>query len=248
MADVDYLMDECGYRGLYFDIFTQAGVVSYDRWDGHSVDIDPKTYALIRKKNNVPILLGPAQAEMVEKIFNKGGIVVCNQSSASEEMQATPVMSFVEGVGPVPSTHLYSPIGLSNMWTNFTDAEQKKGATLVDQITQRLKLGALTYYYASFLGLGPSEYEAYEILTHSFPFTPVGLHAGWLEGKERIITCKPGKFLWSRPAACRVLVWNSEGRRVNMRVPRFKTAAGCEVDLAQLPAGGVAIIEEDPYE
>lgn len=248
MADVDYLMDECGYPGLYFDIFTRPGAVSYDRWDGHSVEIDPKTYALVRTKNNVPILLGPAQAAMVQKAFDKGGIVVCNQSCTSEEMQSLPVMSFVEGVINMPSTHLYSPIGLSNMWTNFTEANQKKASTLVDQITQRLKLGGLTYYYASFLGLGPSEYEAYGILTHSFPLTPVGLHAGWIEGKERTITCKAGTFTWKRPDKPMVLIWNSGGRRVNPTVPMTKVDRGWTVNLGNLPAGGVAIIEENPYE
>ncbi len=60
----------------------------------------------------------------VKKIMSKGGIVVCNQSSASEEMQSLPVMSFVEGTYNVPGTYLYSPIGLCNMWTNFSDEEQ----------------------------------------------------------------------------------------------------------------------------
>jgi len=103
MADVDFLLDECEYKGIYFDIFTLPGVVSYDRWDGHSVEIDPKSYALVRQKNNVPILLGPAQSEMIRKVFRKGGIVSCNQSSASEEMQSLPVMSFVEGISNVPA-------------------------------------------------------------------------------------------------------------------------------------------------
>ena len=248
MNDVDFLMDECGYRGLYFDIFTVPSAVSYDRWDGHSVDIDPETYTLVRTKNNVPILMGPAQAEMIKKIMSKGGVVVCNQSSASEEMQSLPVMSFVEGTYNVPGTYLYSPIGLCNMWTNFSDEEQKKGATLVDQLTQRLKLGALMYHYCPHLGLGPSEYEAYQILAHSFPITPVGLHAGWIEGKERIITCKPGRYTWKRADKPRVLVWNAEGRRVRQSVAIVKGEKTWTIDLAELPQGGVGIVEEDPYE
>jgi len=118
----------------------------------------------------------------------------------------------------------------------------------VDQITQRLKLGALTYYYAANRGLVPGEYEAYGILTHSFPITPVGLHAGWIEGKERIITCKAGKYIWRRADKPDVLVWNSDGRRVNQPVALVKGAADWTVDLTGLPQGGVAIVEENPYE
>ena len=244
MKDVDYLMDECGFGGVYFDIFTVPGAVSYDRWDGHSVDIDPKDHTLVRTKNNVPILMGPAQAQMVQKIIDKGGIVACNQSSTSEELQSKPVMGFVEGTYNVPGTHLWSPIGLCNMWTNFSDAEQKDPATLVDQITQRLKLGGLTYHYCAYLGLKPDETDVFELMAHCFPITPVGLHAGWIEGEERIITCVAGQYTWPHADKPVLLIWNAQGERVEVAAPITRTEGAWAIDLSDLPAGGIGIIEQ----
>ena len=246
MADVDFLMDECGYTGLYFDLFTSSGHVSYDRWDGHSVDIDPKRHTLGRTKNVVPILQGPAQAEMVRRILTKGGLVLCSTAPTSEELQALPVMSFAESFYNIPMQHLACPVGLSKMWTRVAEDRQKKGATLVSQIVARLDMGALTGYYAANVGL-PAGDPAYQILSHAYPITPVGLHAGWIEGRERTITCKPGRYTWNRDDAPHALVWDANGRRVQQSVAIARQDATWSVDLSSLPKGGIAVIEPDPY-
>ena len=48
-----------------------------------------------------------------------------------------------------------------------------------------------------------------------FPFTPVELHAGWLVGRERILTAVSGEFGWrGEKPDVDVFVFNELGREV----------------------------------
>jgi len=55
LASVDVMMDEMGAQGVFADGFLwgYGGEYTYDRWDGHSADIDPKTQTIARKKASV---------------------------------------------------------------------------------------------------------------------------------------------------------------------------------------------------
>jgi len=245
LNDIDFVMDEAGFNGVYFDIFTYANNISYDRWDGHSVEIDPKTYTVVRKINHIPIFAGPAEAEIIKHIRSKGGVVFFNCGSCTEEMQALPSMGFMEGTAGLVSTHLHSPIGLMNCFTAFSK-EKVTAATMVDQIIQRLRQGCLSYYYNWTWGLPKGEdEEVFQILPHMFPITIVGIHAGWIEGKERLITCKPGTYLWSSTKSPGIFVWDAQGKRVKEKVPMQQEGNRWKVDFTNLPEGGIGIIEKN---
>ena len=54
-----------------------------------------------------------------------------------------------------------------------------------------------------------------------FPITPMELHAGYIIGKERIITKKSGLFGWNDLSVHEVHVFNAEG----------KEAVGCNAPM-----------------
>jgi hypothetical protein len=57
--------------------------------------------------------------------------------------------------------------------------------------------------------------------TFMFPFTPLGLHSGWLLGKERILTKTSGRFGWGDASAFAVHVFDRLGRETkDVKVPR----------------------------
>ena len=84
----------------------------------------------------------------------------------------------------------------------------------------------------------------YGIINHMFPFTPVELHAGWLIGKERILTAKSGHFHWSHPEKPIVLAFDSKGYKIEPRhLTLVKNGNGWDVDLAITDWQSTAVIE-----
>ena len=64
LQGVDMMLgDEIGCTGMFADGYTHSygGWYTYDRWDGHTVEIDPKTKTVKRKMGAVN-LLGPGRS------------------------------------------------------------------------------------------------------------------------------------------------------------------------------------------
>ena len=58
---------------------TATTAYSYDRWDGHSVDIDPQTKLVTRKKTCVAWVSLPVLKKVVQIIAAKGGVTITNE-------------------------------------------------------------------------------------------------------------------------------------------------------------------------
>jgi len=241
MLGVQRSLDEIGFNGIYFDIFASTGVKTYDRWDGRTVEIDPKSYTVKRKLGLVPILDAPAKKEIVEYILKKGGIVVANQYPVTEELQSLPIYSFYEmGVNTVDINrgHLSTPIGLCESWYN----PRVTGADMVAAVIGRLQEGGLMYYYHSLLV--DSDIETYDLVRHMFPITIQELHPGWIKGKERTLTCKPGSYRLDGAAKPVALVFDAKGKKQTDQPPMQQAGGGWTVDLTKLPPGSIAVIEQ----
>lgn len=241
--DVDFAMKDCGADGMYIDCFSYGGSRSwcrytYDRWDGHTVDLDPASHRIARKYADLALLSAPAQQRVVERIQGYGGTVVANSEPCTRNMRALRVNRFVEtggGAREDAATHLYTPIALGFPW--YSQPEDRRNAEgFVADVIDNLGHGALYYYY----GVPATGYD-YGVVNRMFPFTPRELHAGWLVGEERIITAKPGSYGWSDGSGATVYHYDRAGKETELalRPRRVGKANVWDVKLGQ---GEVAIL------
>ncbi|MBI3921979.1 MAG: hypothetical protein HY318_11230, partial [Armatimonadetes bacterium] len=242
-AGIDRALD-AGCGGIYFDIFPCENEKTHDRWDGRTVEINPDDYTVKRKIARLPILEAPAKEALVRHIVNRGGIVVCNGYPVWEELQSFPIFSFYEindiDFSPINGGHLAAPIGLSLSWYPGESPELHSGADLVAMVIARLKEGGLFYYYHTIIK--ETDIEAYQLVKNLYPITIEELHSGWIKGKERTITCVPGRYTVGGVGRPEVIVFTEDGTRSQMRAEAKRTVGAWRVDLTALPTGGIAII------
>ena len=107
-------------------------------------------------------------------------------------------------------------------------------------VRSHLENGGLWYYY---VGWNAVKLTRPTVTQHLFPFTPIELHAGYLIGKERILTARSGLFGWGDKSRARVFVYGAQGTLV----PDFKAPTqmikGANYAAVRLPLGAVGVIE-----
>ncbi len=134
---------------------------------------------------------------------------------------------FVEaqvGVSNARLAQLYTPLAFGS------------GAPTLEILRRELAYGVL--HSCS----GPSDQNG--IVGHFFPITPTALHAGWVQGKERVVTSLSGKFGWpDEKFRYRIWSYRADGTPVEA-APQWKDATGLvQVDV---PENGIAILERAP--
>ncbi|MFV1965998.1 MAG: hypothetical protein ACC628_11280 [Pirellulaceae bacterium] len=254
LDQIDLVMDELGFNGIYIDQFSQEGGFNrldrftYDRWDGHTVDLDPQ--GRIRSRRTDCNLVGAtARAKILKHILDKGGRVVINGQPTARETRGIPVYAFQEmdndGVNPLAFMnekppvfywqargHLASPIILGLRPVRYGDEGKHRWAEIITKgIITALRNGVLYYYYSSTIpaeGAGAGEYGP---LNHMFPFTPVELHEGWLVGRERIVTCVSRTFHWPHADEPRCMRFDLHGREKKHTFPRTRADNGWRIEV-----------------
>lgn len=232
MEQLKFCLDEVGFDGVYIDQFSAAyggrDHYTYERWDGHTVDIDPQTGRVTRQYADLALISAPARRQWVEYVLSKGKIVVANSMPAVNELQSLPVFRFMETQGYLPTVkgipdasmcakgQLGSPIGLGYAWGYSPSAgwgAKPKGADFfVRTVIAHLRYGMLYYYYGATFPADGELGGEYGPVNHMFPFTPVELHEGWVVGQERIVTCVSGEFEWKRAARPTAILFDARGR------------------------------------
>ncbi|MBI3923558.1 MAG: LamG domain-containing protein [Armatimonadetes bacterium] len=197
LESVDTMMYEIGTDGVFADgIISGFGArdtydgFTYDRWDGHSVEIDPATKTIKRKMGSVYLLSREAVLAYVQKINGKRGRVIIN------EMALFPRSLYKENAfynaetndGDSRCAQMYlapTVIGLAqpNKSSNELD--------VYNDIRAKLEWGALyAYYYWS------CAFTHRMITAEMYPITVQEIHSGTIKGKERIITLHSGVYGW----------------------------------------------------
>ena len=88
-----------------------------------------------------------------------------------------------------------------------------------------LRNGLLCYYYDDSLGNMPFEGPdagSFAPGNHMFPFTPVNLHEGWIEGVERTITALSGNYVVKGAKTPKMHHFNIKG--IPYVAPAFKVS------------------------
>lgn len=205
---VDMCVDEdkLNAHGCYWDEMAMVSVpYTYDRWDGYSVEIDEHG-EVGRKFAYVQLISLQAKRELAEYILDRG-MLIGNSAPMSKTMTQLHFPRFVETAsGWYPArTHLYSPISLGDHHT------VKDWASQIVDIRKKLEYGTLYYYYSRVEQPEPT------LTQQMFPFTPVELHAGWVLGRERIVTMLPGTYTFGDDAPVSVYAYSAEGGPVESK-------------------------------
>ena len=233
-----------GADGVYFDTFSYAscphyGRYTYDRWDNHTVDIDPETKTIIRKKADLCLLSEDARLSLVNLILSKGGIVYANNVAATEKFQKVKIYRFIEAGDPMrySQVHLSTPIILGWYKGYKPTRRWETEADLFDDIKMKLSKGCLYAYYAT-----PRLHYPMGIMHHMYPITPMELHAGWIKGKERIITLNSGNYGWGDKSEVKCFFYDKTGKECKGKINIIRTKKE-NIFQVEVPEGGAVVLE-----
>lgn len=241
----DFIFNDLKADGVYLDLFGHGSTrrpgyrYSYDRWDGHTVDIDPEKFTVTGKYTDLALVSSSGQAEVIGEILAEGKSVVANYPPATREMTNVHIDRFTEVSGNLLycyCTHLYSPVGLGTPWRTTSGSTTK---ALMEDVIDYLNSGVLYYFYGI---KNIDKPENLGVVSRCFPFTPVELHSGWLVGEERIITAKSGTFGWHDLSRVKGYLFDCDGTELPFT---FKTEQ-IENELVtkvNLKPGQIAILE-----
>ena len=248
MKVVDQAMD-AGAQGIYFDTFTYAawtkyGRWTYDRWDGCSVDIDTTTWRILKKKQELPLLVEEAQLALLRHIKERGGFMIFNHTAFTrKQCELLPhTMSFVESRGPVLASnrHLSHPTNLGYYpGYKYLEDEWKSPNGMFLNAMENLDWGCLTYVYWP-----QSPLQEKNFVRHFFPITVKNIYAGCVEGEEKIITNRSGFYTFHDAMRPKVLIYDANGvertQKPGEAVCSMKN--GLAVVELHLPTGGAAVL------
>ncbi len=240
----DYMLDYIGTSGMYADGFVSGYAgngYTYNTWDGHSVEIDPETKTVKRKMGNVTYMALPVLKAVTRKVAARGGVVITNGRPGPRSLWKENYITTCETSGgdQLPISRLY----VGPTVTAFGDPQRiKTRRDLYHDVLAKLDWGALYFYY------GDKNFSVRDpmLVRHMYPLTLEELHAGWIKGKERIITRLSGVYGWRGQKQLH-RVYCSDARGVLVANTDFSTADASEVrtelELAEFES---AVVEKIP--
>ena len=223
-----YMVEEMGTH-IYMDEISVSVTepAEYPEWDGCSVKIDPKTNEVISKISYPNLLSRGWIEEMIAYLKSKKRKLLCNTPPYTKTLLSHKLMHFVEagtGESGLINAHLSTPLG-------FDYARGEKG---FNHFRTCLKSGALALPWS---GLW-SEY--------CFPFTPLELRAGYIIGKERIITSVSGNFGWNDKSDAEVFIFDGKGKTVEDMAKKISVNGNYVYEI-RMPGDHVAIIVKKEF-
>ncbi|MCC6446277.1 MAG: LamG domain-containing protein [Armatimonadetes bacterium] len=262
MGQVKFLLDEVGFDGFYIDEFSQGWFGSAQRaygvWDGVSAEINPGDGKIGQRYTDCSLAGIGSRVRLCRYALRRGKIVVANTYATSGEEQALPVQRFSEtqesfdpfavkdgqeppAVSDLFNGHLASPIGLGIVSSGQKDTARR----IMKAVVAYLRHATLYYHYAiediPQTGEGSG---AYGPINRMFPITPVRLGKGWIEGREKTITCVSGVYLRKGRARPAVRLFGLDGRDRPPQCTVSRTGGGWKVRIRLRDWAEIAVMEE----
>ncbi len=237
LDSVDVMMNEMGATGVFVDgaLWDYGGGYSYDRFDGHTADIDPQTKTITRLKTAVPLLQQHAIAAWGRKIMERGGVVVANNAVPTRTFASQPFV-FDREVSEGPEIHLLpTPCTLGN------PAAIQGETDVYADVLAKLAWGNLYFYYGEPLGLQHELPPA-----RMYPITVTDVRSGCVTGKERVVTMRNGVYGWPGERGLHLVYrYDRRGRRIGHDFVTTIDAAGARTAV-KLDDGESAIVVKLP--
>jgi len=236
MKSVDVLIDEIGCSGAFMDGFLwgYGGAYTYDRWDGHTVEIDLKTKTIKRKVGSVLLLSQPSMVEFARRMNAKGAVIIANNVVVTRTIGSLPLIVDQE-IRSGPDVHLaQTPCALGD------PSRIKDEVSLYEDVLDKLKWGNLYFYYGEPTLTYPS------LPKQMYPITVEEIRSGIIKGKERIITMQSGVYGWSGSVDLHFCYrYNPVGMEVPAEFLTTVDAAGVRTQV-QLEPGESAVVKKVP--
>ncbi len=201
----DFMLDELGVTGMFADGLTHGygGRFTYDRWDGHTAEIDPETKTVKRKYASVNLLADPVLVEVVRRFRARGGVVIANSWPGTRTFHKEEVIYCLEsGSGDESCSRLYlapTVIALGDPGRIHCERD------VYHDIRAKLAWGGLYFFY------GEGELTRPTVTSRMYPITVEEIHRGTIIGRERIITTRSGIYGWPGDDALHA-VYRYDGR------------------------------------
>jgi hypothetical protein len=206
LKSVDSMVDDIGVGMVWADgllsgyaagmgDFPTGFVRTLEPWDGFSVELDPATKT-IRRKWGIGAALGKdVMLEYIRRINAKGGRVWINHMTtvprSFARQEAYWAAETNDGDARCASLHLSpAPHGLANP-TQISTTQM-----IYDDIRAKLGWGSFyTYYWYT----GSASFLTHRMITAEMvPLTVESIHAGRIQGRERIVTMNSGVHGWQK--------------------------------------------------
>ncbi|MFH1918668.1 MAG: hypothetical protein ABIP48_02100 [Planctomycetota bacterium] len=227
---VDRYRGEIGADGLYWDemegVAYGAPLVTYNMADGHSCLLDPQTYTIQREIGITTLLGKEHRLAVIERARRNGGAVMGNGPACTRAILASGVPRMVE-------------IQHNDYW-----CYEGNLGTPLGYMSSRMDFGNVVRALdMACLPVGTRYDYPHEISRYLFPFTPIELHAGYLLGRERIITIHSGSYGWpGEPCRVAVRYFDRVGKLTRTDLPTDRTAR----TAVQVGPGEAVVIERLP--
>ena len=260
LEQLDYALNTLKSDGVYCDQFVPTKRfcgIDYSKWDGNSVILD-KRGNISQKFYSYAIAGSKARADIIKKVLAKQKIIMTNGQPVTRETQALPILrfqemendkfnpaDFIDKKPPIfrwqTKCQLACPMILGQRigYKAWYGAENV-GRNFIKSIITALRHGLLYCYYNQF----PKDDVAYGPVNHMFPFTPVELDEGCLIGKERIITCVSGKYIWPYPGKPDCFYFDCKGFDKPADFKMVKKEKQWEVEIKLNDWNEIAVIEQ----
>ncbi|MBU0610029.1 MAG: hypothetical protein KKI08_19240, partial [Armatimonadetes bacterium] len=254
LRSVDVMMDGIGADMVWADGLLAAygaemgdyptGYVrTLEPWDGFSVELDPATHMITRKYGLVVSLGKEVLSDYVRRVNAKGGRVWINHGMPAPRsfipLEAYWACETMDGNQRIAAAHLVpgAPHALHTPGKPFT------AQGVYDEVRAKLAWGAM---YAYFWMYGAQQLNHPLITSEMYPMTVESIHAGCIQGRERIITMNAGVYGWAGDRHLHLVrLFDARGRMTSHQFLSTADAGGTrtQVDLA---TGQTAIVIKLP--
>jgi hypothetical protein len=236
-------MDDMKLDGLYWDEMDNItyGIprITYNNFDGHSCQLDPKTWTIVNEIGIAPLSSAPFRSAVISAIQKRGGTILGNTPTGNLEDLHTGIYRMVE-IQNNDTNHyqgnLETPLGYIGTHHNWPDILRTLNfAMLPIVIMPRDKSGA-------YINLDS------DILPYLFPFTPIELHSGYLLGKERIIVTHDGNYGWQNDSSLVISHhFDDKGKLTNNHFITQLTPDSARTEVT-LSSNEAAVLEKIPVQ
>ncbi len=236
---LDDILENWDVDGIYWDEFHYSGKEYHygEPWDKCSADINWETHKIDTLKSSTFLIQLPWKTRMVDKIRAKGKKIYANGCTALTGFEDKIEFTFAETAikSNNARVHFTTPLAHENTFDGMKSM-QDYYLKMLDSLDYGV-LGNFSWVSQ------PATSDVWPtIAEHMYPTTPLELHAGYVIGKERIVTKESGCFGWNDDSEHVVHVFNAVGQEFKNHGMKTVKIDGRTFTEIRLPGDWSAVI------